>query len=544
MKPLPAILENPGFADIDRHFAEFISGHGGGEIAAHAAAALSRNVRLGHICLELSSLPEPPGGWEAALKKNRATGAPEEGKPLVLDSAGRLYLRRYWEYEQSLARHVMERCGNSRGVADDGGDQQALAVETALARRFVVISGGPGTGKTTTVLKILSRLLAEPGNENLRIALAAPTGKAAARLEEAVRAGGAEHPAMPQSASTLHRLLGSRPGTATFRHHAGNPLPVDVVVVDEASMVPFTLMAKLFDALPAQARIILLGDPYQLASVEPGAVLGDIAAAAVKGSPLEGSIVTLRKNYRFGGESTIYALSSAVREGDAKRVFEIIGEGSKSDFVSAATPAVPQLAEELRSRILAGYSAYLKESDPAAALEKFRQFRVLCALRSGPYGVENVNRVIGAILRAEGLIPAAQPMRGVPVLVTRNDYEARLFNGDIGVILPDDAGVLQAWFADEAGGMRRIATARLPEYEPAFAMTVHKSQGSEYDNVLLILPPTPSPVCTRELVYTGLTRARKGVELWYREASLRAAVDTPAVRVSGLGDALRGKSAE
>lgn len=555
MKTLPALLEQREFSDIDRHFAKWIGKFGGPEPVVIAAAALSRNLRFGHICLDLATGPadfdaEASGfSWPsletllAALKKNRAAGTPGEGCPLVLDHAGRLYLRRYWEYEESLARAILSRCDEIAPANPKAEDLQQLAVETALSRRFLVISGGPGTGKTTAVLKILERMAAQPGNERLRIALAAPTGKAAARLEELLRAGNSVlNDRLPRTASTLHRLLGARPDSAALRHNPANPLPVDVMVVDEASMVPLTMMAKLFDALSAKARVILLGDAHQLASVEPGYVLGDIAdAAAIPGSPLQGSLVALRKNYRFGNRSAIFALSGAVRDGDAARVFEILGDGGRPDLASAPVPAVSQLMHELKPRVIAGYSAYLREPDPGEALKKFRQFRVLCALRAGPYGAETVNRKIEAILRAEGLMPDARSSRGLPILITRNDPGMRLFNGDTGIFLPGESGAMTAWFVDEQGGLRGIAPARLPAWEPAFAMTVHKSQGSEYNDVLLVLPPAPNPVCTRELVYTGLTRARERVEVWFREAALRAAIASPVRRASGLREMLSGR---
>lgn len=556
MKVLPASIERGDYADIDRHFAKWVGGFGGAELPVIAAAALSRNLRLGHICLDLSAGPadfdgQEPGSawpsretWLAALEENRAIGGPGDARPLVLDPAGRLYLRRYWEYEKSLAAGIRERCDASAPVPSPAGDMQQVAVETALARRFVVISGGPGTGKTTTVLKILERMTGRPGGENLRIALAAPTGKAAARIEEALRGGNeALNNRLPKSASTLHRLLGARPGSATLRHNARNPLPVDIVIVDEASMVPLTLMAKLLAALPARARVILLGDSHQLASVEPGHVLGDIAAAAcTPGSPLEGSLVELKKNFRFGDRSAILELSTAIHGGDANRAFEILNSATSPGLSAGQTPAASGLARELKPRIIAGYSAYLKEGDPAGALEKFQQFRVLCALRSGPYGVEAINRRIEAILRAEGLIPDTPTARGIPILVTRNDPDLQLFNGDTGILLPDASGAVAAWFSDGEGAMRHIALARLPDWEPAFAMTVHKSQGSEYNNVLLLLPPVPSPVCTRELVYTGITRARRSVEVWFREEALRAAIAGSVLRASGLRERLSARS--
>ena len=555
MNVAPTLLTHPEFADIDRHFARFINDFGEGELPAIAAAMLSRNIRHGHICLDLVKGPvhfdEPLPifiwpkleTWEKAFAKNRAIGSPADGRPLVLDNAGRLYLRRYWEYEKALAEGILMRSDSQTPAAPRTGDLQELAIETALARRFVVISGGPGTGKTTTVLKILERMVSQPGGENLRIALAAPTGKAAARLQETLLAGGGNgvrQDRLPKSASTLHRLLGPRRNSVYFRHDAKNPLPVDLVVVDEASMVPLTMMAKLFAALPHRANVILLGDRDQLSSVEPGAVLGDIARAASEPGPLHGSLVVLDKNYRFGNESNIFAICNAVREGEIEQALKILNSGERPDVISGRTPPPLQVAERLRQRVIAGYSACLRAPDPAEALKEFKKFRVLCALRTGPYGVESLNRTIEKILREEGLVSGAQnTYAGMPILITQNDYQLRLYNGDIGILLPDPAnGSLLVWFIGEDGGIRRVPPARLPEYEPAFVMTVHKSQGSEFDNVLLILPDKESPVLTRELVYTGLTRARSRVEVWFQESVLRAAIARAIQRGSGLRDRL------
>jgi exodeoxyribonuclease V alpha subunit len=556
MNVTPALLTNPGFADIDRHFAEFISEFGEEELPAVAAAMLSRNIRHGHICLDLVDGPprfdEPLTtfswpeleAWRKAFARSRAIGGTDDVRPMVLDHAGRLYLRRYWEYEKSLAERILLRCDGRAPVNPGTADLQELAVETALARRFVVISGGPGTGKTTTVLRILERMVSKLDGEKLRIALAAPTGKAAARLQETLLAGGGNtvvHNRLPKSASTLHRLLGSRPNSVYFKHNAKNLLPVDVVVVDEASMVPLTLMAKLFEALPERAQVILLGDRDQLASVDPGAVLGDIAKAASEAGPLRGSLVVLEKNYRFGNESNIFALSKAVRDGEVDRALENLNSGERPDLTAARTPATSVIPQQLRQRVIGGYSGYLRMPDPEEALNEFKKFRVLCAFRTGPYGVESLNREIEKILRDERLISGAQnAYPGMPILITRNDYMLRLYNGDIGILLPEPVtGSLLAWFIGEDGGLRRIAPARLPEHEPAFAMTVHKSQGSEFDNVLLILPDKESPLLTRELVYTGLTRARTRVEVWFEEAALRAAVAAKIQRGSGLRDRLR-----
>lgn len=379
--------------------------------------------------------------------------------------------------------------------------------------------------------------MSEPGGENLRVALAAPTGKAAARLQETLRAG-CSGPLQDHltSASTLHRLLGSRNASIYFHHNASNPLPVDLVVVDEASMVPLTMMARLFDALPEKARLILIGDRDQLASVEPGSVLGDIAEAASQaGGPLQGSLVTLRKNYRFGNDSSIFALCNAVRNGEVNQALEILNSGGQPDLGARSVPSPMELPAALQPEIVAGYSPYLRTSDPAQALKEFQKFRVLCALRVGPYGMESLNRQIEEILRTEGLISGPRnAFPGMPILITHNDYQLRLFNGDIGIFLPNLSGSLLAWFIGDDGNLCQIPLARLPEYEPAFAMTVHKSQGSEFENVLVLLPNQESAALTRELLYTALTRARKRVEVWFNEPVLRAAIARQVRRDSGL----------
>ncbi len=329
-------VPEPEFADIDRHFADFIRGFGGDDtLVPLAAAMLSRSIREGNICLPLGHRPphlasadkagllEWPAAtkWREVLTRSKAVGGPDVQTPLVIDDANRLYLRRYWNYQQRLAIALRQKAANSQPVDRGKTGTQEGAIDSAVTNSLTIISGGPGTGKTTTVLDILTRLLQEPGNERLRVALAAPTGKAAARLEETIRAGleALDCPEevkqrVPVNASTIHRLLGVKGNSVYFRHDRENPLPFDLLVIDEASMVALPLLCKLFDALPEAARIILLGDRDQLASVEPGAVLADMVdAAASPGSPLRNAVVTLEKNYRFSDESGIHHLCGAVR---------------------------------------------------------------------------------------------------------------------------------------------------------------------------------------------------------------------------------------
>jgi exodeoxyribonuclease V alpha subunit len=311
-------------------------------------------------------------------------------------------------------------------------------------------------------------------------------------------------------------------------------------------MVALPLLCKLFDALPERCRVILLGDHDQLASVEPGAVLAEIVDAAVSpGSPLRNAVVTLEKNYRFSEQSGIHHLCGSVRQGDANQAMRILRDQHYPDLVSNDVPERLALGAKLTKAVLAGFSAFATEKEPAAALAQLKTFRVLAALRRGPFGVERLNRRIERILQEAKLIPAstASSYLGKPILITQNDYQLQLYNGDVGILLPDieakeDSKQLWAWFIGKENTLRRFAPARLPQHEAAYAMTVHKSQGSEFDRVLFILPDGDTPVLTRELIYTGLTRARSQVELWWNEAVFAQAVTRRAERNSGLRDLL------
>jgi exodeoxyribonuclease V alpha subunit len=606
----PEFLQRPEVvAPIDRHFASLMARLSYDSPAVKLAAALvSYYRRQGHICLDLEEYERkpPPAEIVAALgfaswpdssslvqrlRSSAVVGRPGDFKPLVLDESGRLYLHRYWKYETALAEAIARLAtGNAplvdqqelqKGLtrlfpqnAEEDVDWQLVAAFAAIRKRLCIISGGPGTGKTRTVVVLLALLLEQ--HPAMRVALAAPTGKAAARLHEALKHAKATLPCeqtakdrLPAEASTIHRLLGSIPDSAFFRHDAENPLPFDAVVVDEASMVDLALMAKLVAAIPRSARLILLGDKDQLASVEAGAVLADLCNGgerrsfsdefigefkAITGqrlpaevgaggaSDLGDCIVELHKNYRFGDQSGIYRLSRAVNDGDSGKAFEVLCEsgGSAGSQVSwKALPAPAALRAALRPIVLARYQGYLQAGNPAEALAALGRFRLLCALRNGPYGVENLNRLVGEILSDAGLIEAnALFYAGRPVMVLRNDYNLKLFNGDIGVVLPNASKELRACFAGPEQTIRDFMPIRLPEHETAYAMTVHKSQGSEFERVLLVLPGEDSPVLTRELVYTGLTRASKGVELWSDQEIFATAVRRRISRRSGLREAL------
>lgn len=594
---------------IDRHFAEYICREAG---EAHpwlgyAAALASNAVANGHTCLNLTAIAGKrihvgekelvvPGIAElkGCLEGSCVVGAPGAFRPLVLDAGGRLYLYRYWKYERDLARVVLEKARSScadldeallkRGLcrlfpknAGNGTDWQQVAAVAALWKKFCVISGGPGTGKTSTVVKILALLLEQADKKQLRIALAAPTGKSAARLKESIRLmkETLDCPAeiralIPEDVSTIHRLLGPMGNTVRFRHSSENPLPHDLVIVDEASMVALPLMAKLATALTQDARLILLGDRDQLASVDAGAVLGDICgsgrnepfspqfahlAATVAGEqiaperpdgpfpPLTDSMVVLKRNYRFGADSGIGAVARAVNAGEGSVALEVLRGKRCSGVGWRDVPAADRLKKAFAETIVAGYGAYLAAASPAEALELFDRFRVLCALRQGAYGVAGVNAIVEEILAGKGLIdPQARWYPGRPVMITVNDYNLKLFNGDVGIILPDaDAGgTPRVYFPAPGVGVRKISPVRLPAHETVYAMTIHKSQGSEFDRVLMLLPGRDSETMTRELIYTGITRARLVVEIWGTEEVFLAAVSRRIDRKSGLGEALWG----
>ena len=614
--------------DVDVHFARVAARLAGESdpLVMLGMAAASRAPGAGHACVDLAR-PErlvraEPGArgreaatvtwpvaavWRAALAGSAAVALPAEyaaggRRPLVLDG-DRLYLARHWEYERrlvtSLGARAARRCAGVDETAlaagldrlfpplpnaspADAPDGQRVAAATAVRRHFAVITGGPGTGKTTTVCRLLA-LLAEQAltrdGVSPRIVLAAPTGKAAARLAESVCAGIAAlslavdvAAAIPRVATTLHRLLGWQPRTPTrFRHGADLPLPADVVVVDEASMVDLALMAKLVDAVAPDARLILLGDRDQLASVEAGSVLADLCggdeaqhaahtwAHTWSNAPDDGAppvaacVVRLTRNYRYDGQGAIGRLATAVNAGDADEALAVLRAGaadaSGTDGVAFVELADGRAGEAQAARACAraatAYARASRSRGPKEALDAFDALRILSAHRSGAWGVGGLNDAVVRHLAGTGDLPADAGARswyhGQPVLITENDPSLELFNGDVGVVLADgDGRTLRAWFRSGTGAVRGVAPARLPAHETVYAMTVHKSQGSQFDAVVLVLPPRPSPVLTRELLYTGVSRARRRVTVVGSEATLRAGIAERVQRSGGMRDALWG----
>lgn len=517
---------------VARQLARFL---GGGDPVAERAAALACLATVeGHVCADL----DRDAGWgpwaaemdaearaafRARLAQLAIVGGAQEGTPLVWDGR-RLYLRRYWDYEQRVAADLLAR-GAAAASAPEALDErlaeqfpdagQRHAANIALAHRLAVISGGPGTGKTHTLARIIGELQArQPG---LRIALAAPTGKAAARMGEALRVAGVT---VAEGARTIHRLLGVR-SDGRFLHDRDRPLAVDALVVDEASMIDLSLMAHLLDALPKQARLILLGDRDQLAAVEAGAVFADLCDSA----RLAGCVAILTTNFRFGATSGIGRLADRLRQGDAEGALALL-EAAGEDLVWSERSDGLALIETVRT----GYRDYLDgvaRGLPTHELfARFESFRVLCAHRQQ---ADAINRALSG--------DPLRPPEGTPVMVLRNDPLLRVFNGDIGLLLTDPAdGGRKVAFPGEK--MRWIPLFRLPDWTPAWAMTVHKAQGSEFERVLLVLPTAISPVATRELVYTGVTRAKRSVELWAGEEVLRAAIERRSMRMSGLCERL------
>ncbi|WP_052765405.1 exodeoxyribonuclease V subunit alpha [Pandoraea apista] len=672
-----------GFA---RRMALLARGHGADDVTCRyvwrAALAVSLATAEGHVCVPLDHLLEAqasgelfPGDapalsvWREALFASglcapaslaiALTGdAQAEAFPLLLDDQDRLYLARYYGYEARLAAALGRKLSSSARTAVTSEDcarlrryfgegvlispegqpepnWQMAAAALALQRPLVVLSGGPGTGKTTTVVGLLACLLER--DANLRVALAAPTGKAAQRMQEALTARQdlpeTVRQALPEAAVTLHRLLGVLPESAEqvgrrFRHHAGNPLPYDLIVVDEASMIDLSMATQLLEAVPDGARLILLGDKDQLAAVEAGAVFGELSAQRVfspdmrmrllsalawpadepprtgplaiggghqgiaggnarRVQGLEDAVVWLERTYRFGAHSAIGRLATAIKSGkviEARKEFTLPDTSSASgsaevgaqgganetkgaDRVMLSEDGGIQLSPANLNSLADGYSAYLDAlteavttigqlGDPAAAttadiamvaqpvFAAFGQFRVLCATRGGRRGVEFLGAQLTALLaRRAGVALGAGGgawFAGRPVLVTQNEYALNLFNGDIGIALPlGPSGTLRVAFATPDGGYRLYSPASLPAHETAFAMTIHKSQGSEFERVAMVLPEQSSRVLSRELIYTGVTRARRQAWLYAPWPVIASAIARPTQRDGGLTDRLR-----
>ncbi|MFO6425335.1 exodeoxyribonuclease V subunit alpha [Motilimonas sp. KMU-193] len=632
---LKKLLQDDKIRPLDYYFAELISRIEGQDaepslqhdVVVFCAAFTSYELGQGNVCLDLAQLDKlfslagplygqqwqdwglpPLSQWPELLEQSASIGS---DKPLAFD-LNRVYLARYHQFELSIAKRfgqplnyqldpllpqVLNQLFPAHSSQADEAeiDWQKVAVAVAATASFAVISGGPGTGKTTTVTKLLALLImqAQQAGQKLDIRLAAPTGKAAARLTASIT-GALQQLALPDDitaaipaqASTIHRLLGVLPGRSEFRHHQANLLHLDVLVVDEASMVDLSLMARLLAALPSNAKLILLGDKDQLASVEAGSVLGDICSLVERGySParcqqlqaltgfnltaatengqlntVADSLCQLQKSYRFHQQSGIGYLARAVNAGQSAQLAQLW-----PNYQDIARFELDQLSE-LQQMVIAGYGEYLQlvaalplEQAPQpdavrAILTAFNRFKLLAALREGAYGVTGLNDQVAQWLNLPREKPATSTSSlevvvapwysGRPIMITANDHQAGLYNGDIGICLANENGHHRVYFELADGKVHHFLPSRLPAHQTVFAMTVHKSQGSEFDHTVMVLPDTMSPVLTRELIYTGITRAKKMLTLFAPETILHQAVRAKTLRASGLSSRLANPTME
>ncbi|PSU88731.1 exodeoxyribonuclease V subunit alpha [Photobacterium kishitanii] len=689
LKRLQKLTQQGGLRQLDYQFAKFVALHSPQsqqDLAALMAALVSYELGKGHVCVRLDQLQiqhlfglstrlsvalidglPDPSQWAALLNQFDVVANVQskglQACPLVLDH-GRLYLNRYWQFEQTVAERIILMATNQgqvtdnqhwqgqqltvmhqalndlfqpsyghlyhalQGVTDSQQRQQLtcdfldivkpqqldwatidsvlqqanqitdlqpldslvpagaclnwqkVAAAMALTRQFAVISGGPGTGKTTTVAKLLAALVMQTNGEHKpNIMLVAPTGKAAARLTESIGSAikslavpQAIKDLIPTQSSTLHRLLGSIPHRVEFRHHKDNPLHLDVLVVDEASMVDLPMMARLLEAMPQGAKLILLGDRDQLASVEAGAVLGDICSFSSQGysaqqgqllSQLTGfdlhsnniglSVVTdclcmLQKSYRFHALSGIGQLAKAINQGKPALVNKVWQQGFKDIH---HYPLNSETYASMVNQIVTFYLDYLDaiktDKTPAEVLKAFSNVRLLCALREGDFGVVGLNQRIEKELTHRGRISPNDETWyvGRPIMITRNDHALGLFNGDIGMTMLEpeidpETGRrrLRVYFEMPDGTIRGILPSRIPEHEVVYAMTIHKSQGSEFADTVMVLPADYTPILTRELIYTGITRAKSRLYLYAPLDIITKSVQVRTERASGLAQLL------
>ena len=516
---------------------------------------LSASLSKGHSCIPVSKEQQ-----HLLTKSGLVTR--DGNSPLILESS-RLYLHRYWHYETRLAEQLKYKVKNNHQEAinvetlldhyfpienkkscNAETDWQRLAAKNVTEQLFSIIVGGPGTGKTTTVLKILALLqeleFAHP-RKPLTIALAAPTGKAAMRLQESIGEGlekkefstfskGTKR-IIPKDVSTLHRLLGAKPASPYFKHHAENPLIYDLVVIDEASMVDLALMSKLVDALKPDARLILLGDKDQLASVESGAVLNDLSLG------LPNHTSELKKSYRFNHQIKDFA--AAINQQNNQQAWEILNSEDYPEITLVTSPLLPSLVPSLLPHIMSACKEYFDavkaNNTPDVVFQAFKQFQVLCSNRRGKLGVEGINYAIERNLQQQSTSLQLWDSwyAGKPVIITRNDPGTQLFNGDIGICLEEE-GDFYVFFQLANGDIKKLLPSRLPQHETAYALTIHKSQGSEFEHVLVVLPEKTNPVLGKELVYTAVTRAKKKVEVASNQQVFNYALNQQVERHSGL----------
>lgn len=535
-------MEDKKIRLLDSQFAKFMAA-GSALVGVENRAFQSLVCKLSN-CLAAGDSCYPVSSAEKDLVQ-RSLLCGDEGQPLCL-FGGHLYLQRLFQYEKQLAEKIARMSTESVELVaqesfleslfpgQDREDLQRIAAEKALQENFLIISGGPGTGKTTTVVKILA-LLKNASSKDLRIALAAPTGKAAMRLQEAVAGsvqslalGDKEKKDFPVHASTLHRLLGVKRHSPFFRHNVKNPLLLDVLVVDEASMVDLALMSKLVDALAPGSRLILLGDKNQLASVESGTVLADMMAA------LPGNTIELKKSYRF--DRNIKRFAEAINSGNAKAAWQMLQDESPG-YIALLSEDVATYGGEVYSRYMKLACKAKSKEEYKALFQVLHSFKILCAMKKGRTGVAGINESVELVLSEKGYdCRQSEWYHGRPVMVVRNEYSLDLYNGDIGICLmdPESPGNVKVWFERGDDSLQGILPGRLKSCETVYALTIHKSQGAEIGEVLVVLPENESSLVTRELLYTAVTRASNAVKIKSSHSAFQLAVSGRIKRFSGL----------
>lgn len=533
-----------------------------------AAALVTENSISGKTCLDLNKVADTLifgeiknisfvapsiNDWLVALRQSSLVGTYEMERPLVLEDDNRLYLYRYRDLEKRLAASIKNRCEmadfpieNNQinhvlpqifPYHDDDSEQREAAAQ-AIRKALTIISGRPGTGKTSTAVYILALLkaldLVEPG----RIALSAPTGKAAIRLRESVRRVSSnilgESDWMSIEAMTLHRLLGYQRNSARSFYGSHRQVPYDVVVIDEASMGSLPLMTHLFESLIPTCRLILLGDHNQLSSVEVGTVFKDICDAA-RSKPLSDSLIELEKSWRFSKESHVGRFAAAVTNSDAKSILQILADDTQSEVIFREYKSPEELAKLIEQQCLNSFSERIdmaiRRASPSEMFEAFSKIQLLGVQKRGIGGIDSLNQIITKQLFFTGLIPKDKLYYpGQPILITQNNYDLGLFNGDIGVVLKDEnSNFLKTIFPGTDASWLPIKNELLPPHEQMYAMTVHKSQGSEFERVIIVLPLASSPVISRELLYTAITRATRHVEIWGLRSHLFSVIDLESI---------------
>jgi exodeoxyribonuclease V alpha subunit len=560
-------------------FAEFLAGKIEGEIEPIVMMTLAllaeRNIS-GDVCIDLSSLCGTPlfdseivsmdtnspdlKTWIQQLLDTGCVGIPGEQQPVIIDQ-NRLYLYQFWNDESIVAKQLLSRSKQTVNLDEprlesmldqlfsdiDRSESQRKAAALCCRHPFAVVSGGPGTGKTTTIVKILSLLLDQ--NPEMQISLAAPTGKAATHMLESIRTRSLEQPlsrklldALPDKASTLHRLLGA--SRAGYRFNQDNPINTDCLIIDEASMLDISMTRRVLEALPPDARLILLGDRDQLTSVAAGNVLADITGqghnSVITNSQsigLKDSIAFLDTSFRFDDESHIGSLATAVNGGNNEAVYQLLKSGHES--LKWYQTDIDKLDPLAMNWIIKHYQTVLEAKNIEEALSIYESFRVLCAQHSGALGVDAINQLLTDHFLRENLIDKPDNFRGQPLLITQNYHDLDLFNGDTGLVWPDESGHLRAWFRTGEHSLRSLSLSIIPQINTAWAMTVHKSQGSEFDDILLLLPSSnDSALLNRSLLYTAITRTKRKYHIQSSISSLTQACMRTTNRQSGLAEKL------